>query len=177
MKRIRFCHYLTKRQPTADKTAYTLRAYAFALRDIAFSNFFYPPNVKRKRQLIALLREKALEARLDDDLNECFRSLVALELTVFTPSSQLESVGDHDSFIAGICDGLQAADSKVLPYLHKIFQEPGRKGIDPKHALLIDNDAKVVSITARKEALDENQEIYYKVAVEPVQMAPLPNSG
>ena len=126
--------------------------------------------------LIALLREKALEAMLKAGLNDRFRSLVALELTVFTPRSQLESVGDLDSFIAGICDGLQAADSKVLPYLHEIFQEPGREGIDPRHALLIDNDAKVVSIIARKEALDENQEIYYKVAAELVQTVPSPNS-
>ena len=125
---------------------------------------------------VVSLREKALEARSKVGLDDCFRSLIALELTVFAPRSRLESVGDLDSFIAGICDGLQAADSKVLPYLHKIFQEPGREGIDPRHALLIDNDAKVVSITGRKVA-DEDQEMYYKVAIEPVQMTPSPNSG
>ena len=84
-------------------------------------------------------------------------------------------MGDLDSFISGVCDGLQAADSMVLPYLHKIFQEPGRKGIDPRRALLIDNDAKVVSITARKVALDENRDTYYEVAIEPIQTAPSSN--
>ena len=126
---------------------------------------------------IALLREKALEARLKARLNDCFRSLVALELTVFAPSSRLESVGDLDTFIAGICDGLQAADSKVLPYLHKTFQESKQKELDPTVPLLIENDAKVVSITARKVALDEDQEMYYTVAVESIQTAPPPSSG
>jgi len=120
---------------------------------------------------VVSLREKALEARSKAGLGDCFRSFVVLELTVFVPQSQLESVGDLDSLITGICDGLQAADSKVLPYLHKIFQEPGREKIDPRNALLIDNDAKVVSITARKEALYKDQEMHYKVAVERVQTA------
>ena len=126
---------------------------------------------------VVLLREKALEARLKAGLDDCFCSLVALEFTVYVPRSRLELVGDLDNFITGICDGLQAADSKVLPYLYKIFQEPGREEIDPRHALLIDNDAKVVFITARKVALDEDQEMYYKVAIESVQTAPSPNSG
>ena len=126
---------------------------------------------------VVSLREKALEARLKAGLDDCFHSLLALELTVFVPRSRLESVGDLDSFITGICDGLQAADPKVFPYLHKIFQEPGLEEIDPRYALLIDNDAKIVSITARKVTLDEGQEMHYKVAVEPVQMEPSPNSG
>ena len=118
-------------------------------------------------QFIVALREKALEARSKVGLNECFDSLVAIEFTLFVPKSQLESIGDLDNFIAGICDGLQAADKKVEP--HPIFNMPGREGIDPSQALLIENDAKVVSITAKKIALDEdNQELYYKVAVEQV---------
>jgi len=126
-------------------------------------------------RFVVSLRKKAHEARSEAGLDDCFRSLVALEIAVFAPRSRLEAVGDLDSFITGICDGLQAADSKVIPYLHKIFQEPGQEEIDPRHPLLIDNDAKVVSITARKVALDEDREIYYKVAVEPVQTAPSPN--
>ena len=126
---------------------------------------------------VVLLREKALEAKLNASLDTCFHSFVALEITVFAPRSRLKSVGDLDSFITGICDGLQAADSKVLPYLHRVFKEPSRERIDPRDALLIENDANVVSITARKVALDEDQEMYYKVAIEPVQTAPSPNSG
>jgi len=117
---------------------------------------------------VLALREEALVARNKAGLDQCFCSSVAIELTLFVPRSRLQSVGDLDSFITGICDGLQAADSKVLTYLHRIFQEPGREAIYPAHALLIDNDAKVVSIIAGKVALDENQEMYYEVAVESI---------
>jgi len=118
---------------------------------------------------IALLREKALEARMKLGINYCFHSMVSLELRIFVPKSRLETVGDLDNFITGVCDGLQAADSKVLPYLHEIFREPGREGIDPRKALLIENDSKVVSIIAKKLGLDEDQDEYYEVIVETVQ--------
>ncbi|MBA7673551.1 hypothetical protein ES703_81752 [subsurface metagenome] len=115
---------------------------------------------------VASLREKASEAMSKAGLDGTFESLVSLELRVFVPKSQLESVGDLDNFITGVCDSLQAADSKVLPYLD--MNLVGLKGkSDPKHPLLISNDAKVVSIIARKIALEENQNIYYEVAVEP----------
>lgn len=117
---------------------------------------------------IASLREKALEARTKLGINDCFHSLVSLELRIFVPKSRLEPVGDLDNFITGVCDGLQTADSKVLPYLHKIFREPGREGIDPKQELLIENDSKVVSIIAKKIWLDEDQGEYYDVVVETV---------
>ena len=118
---------------------------------------------------VASLRKKAFEARTQARLDGPFHSLVALELKIFVRKSKLESIGDLDSFIAGVCDGLQAADPKVLPHLHKVFQEAAMKGAAPSHALLIENDAKVASITARKVALEENQEAsYYKVAIEPL---------
>jgi len=120
---------------------------------------------------VASLREKALEARTKLGINDCFHSLVFLGLKIFVPKSQLESVGDLDNFITGVCDSLQAADSKVFLYLHKIFHEPGREGIDPKKALVIENDSKGVSILAKKIGLDENEEVYYDVVVETVGYA------
>ncbi len=110
--------------------------------------------------LVARLRKEALETRLKTGLTEPFYSLVALELQVFVPKPQLESIGDLDSFIAGVCDSLQAADPKVHPH-------PAVEETAPEHTLLIENDAKVVSIMARKIALEENQKVYYKVAIEP----------
>jgi len=118
---------------------------------------------------VLMLREKALEARSKAGLDDCFRSYIALKLTIFAPKSRLESVGDLDNFITGVCDGLQAADSKVLPYLHEIFKKLRREEIDPRRPLLIQNDAKVVSIIARKVGCDRKQDVYYKVVVEPVK--------
>lgn len=118
---------------------------------------------------VALLRKKALEARTRYQVHDCFHSSVALELTIFTPRNQLESIGDLDNFITGVCDGLQAADSQAFPYLHKIFMEPGLEKINPRYAILIDDDAKVVSINAKKVGLKKEGKTYYKVAVETVQ--------
>lgn len=116
---------------------------------------------------VFLLRQKALEARLKADLEDCFRSPVALKLTIFTPRSRLESVGDLDNFITGVCDALQAADSKVIPHLHKTFKKVENGEMDPRKPLLIDNDAKVVSIVANKVVIGDEQDLHYKVAVEP----------
>jgi hypothetical protein len=125
--------------------------------------------------LIALLRKKAYEARLRAGL-ECFRDLVELGITVFVPESQLETVGDLDNFIAGICDSLQAANVQILS-LHPIFHVLTEDDeLHPKHPILIDDDAKVVSITGKKVALDESQPIHYKVVVKAVQARPLPNN-
>jgi len=117
---------------------------------------------------VASLREKAYEARLRAGFHDCFRGLVELEITVFVPKSQLETVGDLDNFIAGICDSLQAADVKI-PSFHKTFHKLAEDNkLHPKHPILIDNDAKVVSIIGKKVALDERQGIYYKVVVKAV---------
>jgi hypothetical protein len=116
---------------------------------------------------VASLRKEAFEARLKTGLTNPFHSWVALELQVSVPETQLESIGDLDSFIAGVCDSLQAADSKVLPYLHETLRKL-KEEAHPKYALLIANDAKVVSIIARKVALKKNQRVYYKITIEPL---------
>jgi hypothetical protein len=115
------------------------------------------------------LRKEAFKARSRAGLDDCLRSLIALELTIFAPKPRVESIGDLDNFITGICDGLQAADSKVLPFMHEIFLEPNSKEIDPKKPLLFENDAKIMSIIAKKVALNQDQEIHYKVAIETIQ--------
>ncbi len=116
---------------------------------------------------VASLRTEALEARLKSGYNRPFDSLVALELRVFVPKSKLESIGDLDSFITGVCDSLQPADPKVSPYLDETLQGL-REEARPNYALLITNDAKVVSINAKKVAKEENEKLHYKVAIETV---------
>ena len=137
----------------------------------------YPPKKHGEKSMwarsdeaphVASLRNEAYKARLKTGCTRHLQSFVTLELRVFVPRSKLESAGDLDNFITGVCDGLQAADPKVLPYLHEVFQEVTAKGATPEYPLLIENDAKVVSIIARKVSLDECQSLYYEVAVESV---------
>lgn len=124
--------------------------------------------------LVASLRGAAREAQPRYGIRGCFPSLVDLEIAVFVPEDKLESIGDLDNFITGVCDGLQKADCQAT--IHKIFKEPGRERIDPSLALLIKNDAKVVSIVARKVTLAKGcQETYYTVKVRSAK-APTPQS-
>jgi hypothetical protein len=118
--------------------------------------------------LVALLREKALETMSKNRINKCFACLVSLDITLFTPRSSLESIGDLDNFITGICDSLQAADLKAIPHLHRVFSLPRYRSIEPKRPLLISNDAKVVSIVAKKVLLAENENVYYRVILETI---------
>lgn len=122
---------------------------------------------------IIALREKALEAMKKAGLNQCFLSPVKLELTVFAKQLQLRShtsgyyVGDLDTLIAGVCDGLQAADKKT-PLAHELIQKLEHTEIDPRHKLLIHDDSLVTSIIANKVTIDDGQQEHYKVVVEPI---------
>ena len=123
--------------------------------------------------LVAKLREKALEARARMGMEYPFSAWVGLDLTVSLPTgSSLTGVGDLDTFIAGVCDALQAAPHYVLKNQswHSLFNESGREAIHPRYPILIETDAKVVAIAARKgEALlQEYTGTCYKVTVEPV---------
>jgi hypothetical protein len=116
---------------------------------------------------IVSLRKAALKARQEAGLTEPFSSLVAMEVHVFLPKAQLKSIGDLDSLVAGVCDGLQAADPKVIPCLDKSLSVL-RGEADPRKPLLITNDANVVLILARKIAFKESKKYRYEVAVEEV---------
>lgn len=70
---------------------------------------------------IISLRKKAFEEMQHQGLSGSIRSRINLEFTLFVPSGQLESIGDLDNFIGGICDGLQKANARTL--LHEKFQD------------------------------------------------------
>jgi Holliday junction resolvase RusA-like endonuclease len=122
---------------------------------------------------IIALRKAAFDEMQKVGIFEPFQSPVKLEFTVFATSSHFRLVsgnyiGDLDTFVTGICDGLQAAHGNVQS-AHPLFQSLQNTAIDFRHDLLIKNDAQVVSITAKKVPIDNQQQPYYKVIVEPVE--------
>lgn len=127
----------------------------------------------KEAKLVANLRVKALEAMKKAGLNECFNSHVSLDITLVTPYSILERIGDLDTFITGICDGLQAAHNNAHTSIHELFQNPAYSEIDPRRPLLIMNDSQIMSITAKKKSLQLGQgmyyAMYYKVAVDSIE--------
>ena len=122
---------------------------------------------------IIALRKAAFDEMQKAGIYEPFQSPVRLEFTLFAALSHFsyESgnyIGDLDTFITGICDGLQAAHKNVQS-AHPLFQSLQNSVMDFRHDLLIKNDAQVVSITAKKVPIDNQQQPFYKVIVEPVE--------
>jgi len=114
---------------------------------------------------VALLRQEALRARSEAGVTGCLSSFLSVELTLLVPAKDLEKVGDLDSFVAGVCDGLQAAHPNAHAF-HSVFDS--REHMDPKRPLLIEDDARVLSIRATKTLVNEGEEISYRVAVEEI---------
>jgi hypothetical protein len=121
---------------------------------------------------IIALREKALEEMKKVGLSQCFLSSVKLELTIFAQERFYSRtsgyyMGDLDTLIAGICDGLQAADQNT-PLAHELIQRLENTEIDPRRKLLIHDDTLIMSIIAKKMIIADDQQINYKVTVESV---------
>jgi hypothetical protein len=119
----------------------------------------HPTEVPR----LILLRKQAFQAMKEMGLRDCLRSLITLELTLYVPRSNLESIGDLDNFITGVCDGLQAAHSNIKKF-HEAFSRYA--DIHPTRTLLIENDSRIVSIQAKKEINPEDDGVFYKIAVQ-----------
>ena len=117
---------------------------------------------------VVSLRQEAIKARSKAGLSKPIDSLVAIELQIFVPKSELKRIGDLDNFITGICDGLQAADPKVLPHIYETLKDELKGEACPEYELLMVNDSQVASIMAKKIAIEENQQVYYRVVIEPL---------
>lgn len=119
---------------------------------------------------IISLRKAAFDAKKEAGLDECILSPVKLEVTVFASRFELTRysgvyIGDLDTLIAGICDGLQAASSNT-PIKHDLFDKTGIPEIHPEHKLLLADDAQVMSIVAQKILLDNSERAYYQIVLE-----------
>ena len=119
--------------------------------------------------LLIRLRKEALNAKTQAKL-DCFQPWTGLQLKIFVPKSELPKVGDLDTFVAGVLDGLQKAHPNVLHNnLHTDWEQPEHHKIHPRYAILINNDKNVVSIRASKQPLKGKQKPYYTVAIETIE--------
>jgi len=113
---------------------------------------------KSEAQNIVNLRKAAITARNELNITP-FTGRVCIELTIYAENGVIESMGDLDNFITGICDGLQAADPRAK------MQDLILKECTPSQPVLFYSDAKVFNIQARKIQI-ENQDTYYMVKVK-----------
>lgn len=131
-----------------------------------------PWSKESEARRIISLRKAAFQKMKEKGLDQCFTTPVKLEVTVFASRVQLGLhsgyyIGDLDTFVAGICEGLQAADNNVK-VTHELIQELEQTEISHTRKLLLDNDALVMSIVAKKITIDEREQAHYEVAVESV---------
>lgn len=118
--------------------------------------------------LLLHLRSKLLEGKKRLGLTDCFRCPVRLELSVFAPNvmdTTHDYVGDLDSLVAGVFEALQQAPSNPDIKIHPIFLAQEFAQIGPTVPLIVENDAIVVEVIARKI---RHAEEHYKVVIEPL---------
>jgi hypothetical protein len=107
----------------------------------------------KEANYVLRLREKALEARTKAGMDGCFRCPVKIELLVYAKNltnrkNTHDYVSDLDTLIAGILESLQPAANNPDIKINPIFD--GRDEIGPKVPLIIEDDAQVVEIRAKK---------------------------
>ncbi len=75
--------------------------------------------------------------------------------------------GDLDNFIKGICDGLSVIKSADNPNyeIHPDFKKFNHKNIHPETFAMIEDDEKIIKITATK-AVEDIEEPFYEITVE-----------
>ncbi len=88
---------------------------------------------------------------------------IRLTITVCVGAKNDPSVGDLDTFITGVCDGLM----KVAPRCKLCMDIWGEAeyNIQPDRAIAIDDDSQVINIQAAKVTDDTNRQ-FYNVTLE-----------
>ena len=115
---------------------------------------------------VLALRLKANEAKNKAKL-DVLTTPVRIELNIFSPnitdrSNTQTYIGDLDTFVAGVCESLQPADSKIIPNI--IFQ--GKDEIHPHKPLILNDDAQVVEVLAKK--IFDSKE-HYTILIESLE--------
>jgi hypothetical protein len=88
---------------------------------------------------------------------------ISLTLNICVPGHRVAVIGDLDTFVTGVCDGLQAAHTRAD--LGTIWLEPEATDVLPSRIAAIVNDREIISIVARKVPL-EAAETSYEIVLE-----------
>jgi len=112
---------------------------------------------------IVSLRKRAIEKIKSENVDIPISNRLKLKICIYLPNEKLETTGDLDNFITGICDALQKVHGNVNKW-DKIFDQPENDDINPTISI-ISNDSKIISIIAmKKEANKENT--HYKIVIQ-----------
>lgn len=110
---------------------------------------------------LVLLRKAALKAMAG---RPPLKSDISLTLSVHVGGRNDRSVGDLDTFVAGVCDGLMksAPGCKLGP---DVWNKAENRDVRPEVAIAIDDDSQVIGIQAAK-VRDATGRWFYDVTLE-----------
>lgn len=117
---------------------------------------------EHESERLVKLRKKALAKMVGYAI---MKRNIHLTITVCVGAKNDRSVGDLDTFVTGVCDGLmkRAAGAKLCPT--GIWDYPENKDVHPDKPIAIADDSQVVSIQATKTT-DAAGRQYYDVTLE-----------
>lgn len=125
-------------------------------KDGAQSMWGKPLEAKR----LVALRQAALQALKGQSP---LQSNIKLILKIHLPVNN-QSIGDLDTFVTGVCDGLMKRDSRSK--LHEaIWSSPEYLDVHPDNVIAIIDDSQVINIEAKKVVGDTDQQ-WYEVILE-----------
>jgi hypothetical protein len=114
---------------------------------------------KLESERLVLLRQAALQALKKQPPLE---RNIKLTLNIHLPINN-RSIGDLDTFVTGVCDGLMA--TRYGGNLNPIWNNQELKNVHPTNTIAIYDDIQVVSIRAEK-IIDSNSRQWYEVILE-----------
>lgn len=88
------------------------------------------------------------------------KSNIKLRIIVHIGAKNDRSVGDLDTLITGICDGLMKRTARSN-LCKDIWDKPENYNIRPDIPIAIDDDSQIISIQAAKLKGDSNRKFYY----------------
>jgi hypothetical protein len=109
---------------------------------------------KLESERLVALRQAALKAFSGQPP---LRSNIKLILKIRIPVNN-RSIGDLDTFVSGVCDGLMKRDPKSK--LHPTWRNPEYQDVHPDIVIAIVDDSQVIDIQAEKVIGDLNQQRY-----------------
>ena len=115
---------------------------------------------KLESERLVALRQAALKAFSGQPL---LQSNIKLTLKIHIPVNN-RSIGDLDTFVTGVCDGLMKRDPRSKLY-EETWSNPEYRDVHPDIRIAIVDDSHVINIRAEKVIADIDKQ-WYEVILE-----------
>ena len=115
---------------------------------------------KLESERLVALRQAALKAFSGQPL---LQSNIKLTLKIHIPVNN-RSIGDLDTFVTGVCDGLMKRDPRSKLY-EETWSNPEYRDVHPDIRIAIVDDSQVINIRAEKVIADIDKQ-WYEVILE-----------